>query len=93
MKAIWNGVVVAESDDVLMIEKDYYFPLASLKPQYLRLSITQDEMANIASITTFNLKLGRRQCVDAVWYYDNPKSAAKGAYGRVAFRKEVQIKQ
>jgi len=26
MKAIWNGVVVAESDDTVVVEGNHYFP-------------------------------------------------------------------
>ncbi|HYD62027.1 MAG TPA: DUF427 domain-containing protein [Noviherbaspirillum sp.] len=91
MKAIWHGVVVAESDDVLFSEKDYYFPLASLKPQYLRLGRMQDAALGASGVMTFNLQFGRRKCTDAIWYFDSPKYAERGIFGRISFRKEVQI--
>ena len=38
MKAIWNGVVIAESDDTVVVEGNHYFPEASLKPEYTTFS-------------------------------------------------------
>ncbi|MDD2712799.1 MAG: DUF427 domain-containing protein, partial [Simplicispira sp.] len=30
MKATWNGVVVAESDDTVLVEGNHYFPESAL---------------------------------------------------------------
>ena len=30
MKAVWNGAVVAESDDTVVVEGNHYFPAASV---------------------------------------------------------------
>ena len=35
MKAVWNGVVVAESDDTVVVEGNHYFPEAAVKRDYL----------------------------------------------------------
>ena len=34
MKAIWNGVTVAESDDTVVVEGHHYFPAASLTREF-----------------------------------------------------------
>lgn len=91
MKAIWNGMVIAESDDIVLVEMDYFFPLASVKPEYLRLSRTRDAAVANDSVITFSLQAGRLTCADAVWYYDHPRYAPTGVFGRVAFRKEVRF--
>ena len=31
MKAVWNGVVIAESDDTVVVEGNHYFPPEALK--------------------------------------------------------------
>nr|MBP6160066.1 DUF427 domain-containing protein [Giesbergeria sp.] len=31
MKAVWNGVTVAESDDTVLVEGNHYFPESALK--------------------------------------------------------------
>ena len=38
MKAVWNGVVVAESDDTVVVEGNHYFPDSSLKREYTSFS-------------------------------------------------------
>lgn len=38
MKAIWNGVVIAESDDTVVVEGNHYFPMAALKREYTTFS-------------------------------------------------------
>ena len=35
VKAVWNGKVIAESDDTVVVEGNHYFPLESVKPEYL----------------------------------------------------------
>ncbi len=31
MKVIWNDVVIADSDDTVVVEGNHYFPLAALQ--------------------------------------------------------------
>lgn len=40
MKAEWNGVVIAESDDIVEVEGNPYFPLSSVNKDYLVTSDT-----------------------------------------------------
>ncbi len=40
MKALWNGAVIAESDDTVVVEGNHYFPRASVHAEYLRPSET-----------------------------------------------------
>jgi uncharacterized protein (DUF427 family) len=35
MKAIWNNMVIAESDDTIVIEKNYYFPPDSVRMEFM----------------------------------------------------------
>ncbi|KER05515.1 hypothetical protein AAA799E16_01832, partial [Marine Group I thaumarchaeote SCGC AAA799-E16] len=34
MQAIWNGEVIAESDDTVVVEGNHYFPIDSIKKEY-----------------------------------------------------------
>ena len=36
MKAIWNGTVIAESDDTVVVEGNHYFPAESVDASLLR---------------------------------------------------------
>lgn len=35
MKATWNGTVIAESDDTVVVEGNHYFPRASVRDDVL----------------------------------------------------------
>jgi len=35
-RAIWNGKVVAESDNTVMVEGNHYFPIDSINQEYLQ---------------------------------------------------------
>ena len=91
MKAIWDDVVVAESDDVVQIDEEYFFPLSALKPQYLRLSSDQAVLPTGRQASCFSLKRGNRTSRNAVWYFDHPNCAPRDIFGRVVFRNDVRI--
>lgn len=40
VKAIWNGAVIAESDDTVVVENNHYFLLADVRSEYLVASST-----------------------------------------------------
>ena len=41
MKAIWNGTVIAESDDTVVVEGNHYFPPESVRKEFLLPSNTR----------------------------------------------------
>lgn len=91
MKALWNGAVIAESEDTLVIEGNHYFPLASVKKEYLKPSTTTTHCAWKGTASYYNLVVNDSENKDAVWYYSDPSELAKGIKGRVAFWKGVQV--
>ncbi len=91
MKAIWNGAVVAESDDTVVVEGNHYFPLASVRCEYLRPSDTTSVCAWKGTANYYSIEVDGRTNRDAVWYYAEPKDAAKQIRGRVAFWKGVKV--
>src|SRR3954447_17442949 len=40
MKAVWNGVIIAESDDTVVVEGNHYFPRETLRDDVVRPSDT-----------------------------------------------------
>jgi uncharacterized protein (DUF427 family) len=93
MKAEWNGAVIAESDDTVIVENNHYFPIASVNMQYLTPSTTTTICAWKGTANYYSLDVDGQNNVDAVWYYAEPKDAAKQIRGRVAFWKGVKITQ
>ena len=91
MKAIWNGVTIAESDETLVVEGNHYFPLPSVRSEYLRESATHSTCHWKGEASYYDLVVGDAINRDAAWYYPLPKDAAKQIAGRVAFWKGVQV--
>jgi len=90
-RAIWNGQVIAESDDLVNIENNYYFPESSLNKSLIKESSTTTFCPWKGTASYYSLAVEGTENQDAVWYYPEPKDAAKAIKNRVAFWKGVQI--
>jgi len=93
MKAVWNGVVVAESDATVVVEGNHYFPRAALKEEFVKESATRTHCSWKGEAHYFSLSVNGKENDSAVWYYPSPKDAAKEITGMVAFWKGVQVTQ
>ena len=89
--ARWNGAVIAQSDDTVIVEGNHYFPAESLV-----VSLFEDSDAHTvcgwkgtASYKTLVVDGARN--LNAAWYYPDPKPAAKEIAGRYAFWKGVIV--
>jgi len=91
MKAVWNNTVIAESADTVVVEGNHYFPLASVNTAFLKPSTTTTVCGWKGRANYFTLDVNGSSNPDAMWYYAEPKDAAKQILGRVAFWKGVQI--
>lgn len=91
MKATWNGTVIAESDDTVLVEGNHYFPESSLKREYLLSSNTKTMCSWKGEASYYSLLVNGDANQDAVWYYPDPKEAAREIKGRVAFWKGVKV--
>jgi uncharacterized protein (DUF427 family) len=90
-KAIWNGVVLAESDEGRVVEGNYYFPPDSIKREYFRESETHTTCPWKGKASYFTIEVNGQTNQDAAWYYPTPKEAAKNIEGYVAFWRGVKV--
>ncbi len=90
MKAIWNGVVVAESEDTVVVEGNHYFPESSLKREFTSFSNHRSSGWK-GQAHYYSLMVAGDLNPDSVWYYPEPSEAAAELEGRVAFWKGVQV--
>jgi uncharacterized protein (DUF427 family) len=90
--AIWNGTVVAESDDIVTVEGNAYFPRDTVRDEVLRRSETHSVCPWKGTASYFDLEVEGQVNKDAAWYYTTPKDAAKEITGRVAFWKGVEVR-
>ncbi len=91
MKAIWNGAVIAQSDDTVLVEGNHYFPEASLNRALTTFSNHKTMCAWKGQASYYSLIVNGDMNVDAVWYYADPKPEADMVRGRVAFWKGVKV--
>lgn len=93
MKAIYNGKVLAQSEDTVVVENNHYFPESSLNKEYFLPSDkhTTCPWKGLASYYTINVDGSENP--DAAWFYPEPKDAAKEIKNHVAFWKGVEITQ
>ena len=92
MKATWNGAVIAESDDTVVVEGNHYFPLESVKRDLLRPSATHTVCSWKGTASYYDVVVGGAVNKDAAWYYPEPKEAAREIAGRVAFWRGVTVR-
>ena len=52
MRAMWNGTVIADSDDTVVVEGNHYFPIGSVNPDLLRESATHSTWPTVMSAVT-----------------------------------------
>ena len=93
MKAIWNGEVIAESDDTIVVEGNHYFPPESIKKEFFQESDTNTVCPWKGTASYYNLAVGGDDNKDAAWYYPEASELAKKIQGYVAFWKGVEVKK
>ncbi len=91
MQAIWNGVVIAESNDIVTVEGTAYFPEAALNKALIAPSSHTSVCGWKGLANYYSLNVDGKINENAVWYYADPKSAAAEIKGRVAFWKGVKV--
>lgn len=90
-KAIWNGVVIAESDETEIVEGSHYFPPDSVKSEYLTPSNMQSTCPWKGVAHYYHITVGGNVNSNAAFYYPTPRDAAADLKGRVAFWKGVKV--
>ena len=91
MKAVWKGTVVAQSDDIVVVDGKHYFPPAAVKRKYLLSSNTKTMSSEKGQASYFTIFVDGDANPDAAWTYPDPKEAAADLKGRFAFWKGVTV--
>ncbi len=91
MQASWNGEVIAESEDIVIVEGNAYFPVTSLRQDVVRPSGHTSVCPWKGTANYYSLEVGGKSNPDAVWYYQDPKQAAENIRGRLEFCNGVKI--
>lgn len=91
MKAVWNGVTIAESNETVVVEGNHYFPANSIVRESYAPSETHTVCGWKGTASYYNVIVNGETNKDAAWYYPETKPDAKNIEGYVAFWKGVVV--
>ena len=90
-RATWNGTLIAESDETIVVEGNHYFPRESIKVEYFTDSDAHTRCPWKGTASYFNLVVDGMTNPGAAWYYADPKPAAADIKDHVAFWRGVKV--
>lgn len=93
MRATWNGQVIAESDETVVVEGNHYFPRESVVADYLSDSAKTTVCPWKGTASYYTLTVAGRENPDAAWYYAEPLPAASNVTDRLAFWRGVTVEE
>ena len=100
MKAVWNGVTIAEAEkeELIYIEQNWYFPPASVKQEFLRKSDTPYTCPWKGDCQYFDVGEDDSWSKDSAWSYPEPKPGAldivhKDFANYVTFWRDVTVSE
>ena len=91
MKAIWQDIVIAESDATIVVEGNHYFPKSAINMAFFQESSHTSVCGWKGTASYFDVKVEDQTNGNAAWYYPEPKQAAAEIKDYVAFWKGVKV--
>ena len=91
MKAMWNGKVVAESDQTIVVEGNHYFPPDSLHREFFQPSDRHTVCPWKGQASYYDVAVDGKVSEGGAWYYPEPKQAAAQIRDYVAFWRGVTV--
>ena len=91
MKAIWNGQIIAESDQTKNVEGNQYFPVDSVNKEFLKSSETHTVCHWKGTASYYDVVVEGQINTDAAWFYPVPSEKAMPIKNYIAFWRGVEI--
>ncbi len=92
MKAIVDGHVVAESDDIVECGGYQYFPVSAVRMEWLRKADkTASDRACPHGVQFYDVEIEGARHPRAAWSYEAPLPAIKQVSRRFGFWEDVQV--
>jgi uncharacterized protein (DUF427 family) len=90
-RATWNGVVIAESDETVVVEGNHYFPVGAVNQEYLTDSSTHTRCYWKGLASYYHVVVDGQSNRDAAFYYADPSEAASPIKDHIAFWRGVRV--
>ncbi len=91
VRAVFNGTVVAETEEYEVVEGNVYFPPESIKREYFSDSRLHTTCPWKGLASYYSLSVDGQEAKDVAWYYPVPSDAAANIKDHVAFYPQVVI--
>jgi uncharacterized protein (DUF427 family) len=90
-QAKWNGAVIADSDQTVVVEGNQYFPIEAVVASSLQPSETHTTCHWKGLASYYDVVVDGKVNSDAAWYYPEPSDAAANIKDRIAFWHGVKV--
>jgi len=92
-KAVWNGAILAESEDIALVESNPYFPKGSVNWDLFRKSdVTKPTYCHWKGLATYyDITVDGETNAGSCWIYEEPYKEASIITNRVAFWKGIEM--
>ena len=91
--ASWNGTVIAESTETVVVEGNHYFPHDSIKKEFFQSCDTTTVCPWKGTAKYYDIVVEGQTNAGAAWYYPEAKDEAKNIENHVAFWKGVKVSE
>ena len=93
MKAVLNGHVVAESDDIVACDGYQYFPPAAVRQEWLeKAEKTESDRACPHGVQFYDVVIGGERHPRNAWCYEQPLPSMQQVAWRFGFWKDVELR-
>lgn len=93
MKAIWNGAILAESEQTIVVEGNHYFPPDAIRRAYFVDSDAHTTCPWKGVASYYDVVVDGKTNAGAAWYNPTPKDATKQIKGYIAFWRGVKVEK
>jgi uncharacterized protein (DUF427 family) len=92
MKAVLNGHVIAESDDIVECDGYHYFPTSTVRLQWLeKAPKTESDRACPHGVQFYDVVIDGERHARAAWSYEAPRPKMRQVAERFGFWEDVKV--
>jgi uncharacterized protein (DUF427 family) len=93
MKALVDGKVVAESDDMVECKGYQYFPPTAVQLDWLQKTArTPHDLECPHGVQFYDVVVGGKRHARAAWVYESPRPEMQQVAGRFGFWQDVEVR-
>lgn len=91
VKAFYNDVLIAETNNPIELEGNYYFPSQDVKMEYLEASDYHTVCPWKGNASYYDVVVNGQTDKNSAWYYPEPSPKAQMIKGFIAFWQNVKV--